>query len=261
MSRQPVTEFGFVEPAGGLAYGIDDTRKELYSLRQARYQALGFDLNRLAGEAASEGRRLRVLDIGAGVGLTRKYLDAWPHAANVDLYGTDVVERTVFRRQAWAGFWMGDLIDGYPEIPSDFFDVVICEQVLEHLTSLDVPLTTLTRVLRPGGTLIAGVPIFPHGLHALRAPLVGLVNLFGPRKRGHVRAFSRITFTRLLRDKTGLVIEQARGFRIVSGGPLRPLENLRSWWRFNRWLGKRLPGLCIEIQVLARKPLPAAPAS
>jgi hypothetical protein len=44
-----------------------------------------------------------------------------------------------------------------------------------------------------------------------------------------------------------------RGFRIISGGLLRPLENYRWWWRFNRRLGARLPAACIEAQIIARK--------
>ena len=44
-----------------------------------------------------------------------------------------------------------------------------------------------------------------------------------------------------------------RGFRIISGGLLRPLENYRWWWRFNRRLGELLPAACIEAQIIARK--------
>ncbi len=46
------------------------------------------------------------------------------------------------------------------------------------------------------------------------------------------------------------IIEQ-RGFRIVSGGVLRKLENRFWWYLFNRWLGERLPTFCIEVQLVA----------
>jgi hypothetical protein len=46
-----------------------------------------------------------------------------------------------------------------------------------------------------------------------------------------------------------------RGFRIISGGPFRPLEELRSWWAFNRWLGAKLPAACVEVQVVLEKKL------
>lgn len=251
-----LTEFGAVKPRPGLAYGIDASRKELYSLRQARYQSLGFELHRLAGEAAAASRRLSVLDIGVYNGVTYRYLEAWPNAVHVDLYGADLREQNVYRRDAWKGFWIGDLTAGYPEIPSSSFDVVICEQVLEHLADIDLAVPTLERLLRPGGTLIVGVPTFPHPLDLLRAPAIALIDGLqkNPRVRGHVRAFSKRSFCRMLTAKTGLRIEAVRGFRFISGGLLRPLEKRRSWWLLNRWLGEKVPGLATEIQVLARKP-------
>jgi hypothetical protein len=73
--------------------------------------------------------------------------------------------------------------------------------------------------------------------------------------RGHVQAWSKASFLRLVRQTCpNLTIETTRGFRIISGGILRPLEYLRWWWRFNRLLGRLVPSLCIEIQVVAQKP-------
>lgn len=252
------SEFGTVRPAGpGLAFGVDSTRSQLYSLRQARYQALAFDIQQLAKEYPYFGRPLRLLDIGVNDGISRKYLNAWPSSVHIDFYGADLDELDVHERERWKGFWTGDFMEGYADIPSEFFDVVICEQVLEHLPNLETAVRTLERVLRPGGLLFVGVPIFPHGFHLLRKPVVAVVDGMQttPRKRGHVQAFSLITFKRLLRRHTNLQIKDARGFRIISGGILRPLENRRWWWRFNRWLGSRIPGACIEVQLIARKPL------
>jgi SAM-dependent methyltransferase len=251
------SEFGAIQPIPGLAFGVDRTRKQLYSLRQARYQALAFDIQRMAAEYAHFGRPLRLLDIGVNDGISRKYLNAWPASQNIDFYGADLDELDVHEREKWKGFWTGDFMEGYPDITSGTFDVVICEQVLEHLPELETAVRTLERVLRPGGTLFVGVPIFPHGFHLLRKPVVAMVDgvQANPRKRGHVQAFSLITFKRLLRQYTNLEITEARGFRIISGGILRPLENHRAWWRFNRWLGSVVPGLCIEVQVIARKPV------
>jgi len=255
MTNGVLSEFGAIQPVSGLAFGVDGTRKQLYSLRQARYQALAFDIQRMAAEYLLFGRPLKLLDIGVNDGISRKYLNAWPASQNIDFYGADLDELDVHEREQWKGFWTGDFMDGYPDIPSGTFDVVICEQVLEHLPELETAVRTLERVLRPGGTLFVGVPIFPHGFHLLRKPVVAAVDGMkaNPRKRGHVQAFSLITFKRLLHRYTDLEITEARGFRIISGGVLRPLENHRAWWRFNRWLGSVVPGLCIEVQVIARK--------
>ena len=48
-------------------------------------------------------------------------------------------------------------------------------------------------------------------------------------------------------------MRQVRGFRVVSGGLLAPLENYRWWWRFNRWLGALFPAACIEAQIILEK--------
>jgi SAM-dependent methyltransferase len=249
------SEFGVAQPAPGLAFGVDPFRRERYSLRQARVHAIACDLQAIAARAETEGKRLSVLEIGVEYGGLKQHLDVWPAARNIDLYGTDI--RLDDRLAGWSGLWTGDLADGYPDIPSHVFDVVICEQVLEHLDPLEIPLRTLARVLRPGGLLFVGVPTFPHGLHRLRKPLIAIADRVRPKQRGHVQTFSHRTFRRLIHERTGLDILSSRGFRIVSGGILRPLENYESWWRFNRWLGRKLPGLCIEVQVIARKPIDA----
>src|SRR5581483_75430 len=143
----------------------------------------------------------------------------------------------------------GDLLSGLPHIPSDYFDIVICEQVLEHLPEVDSALATLCRVTKPGGLMILGVPIFPLGLHLVRRHVVPLVDkVIPPRKiRGHLQAFSRSTFLAAIARNCDVTIQTSRGFRMISGGLLRGLENSRTWWQLNCALGKWLPGLCIEI--------------
>jgi len=251
--RRELSELGAVPPVPGLAFGVDPFRAELYSLRQARIHEIARDIQDMAAHAESGGRRLSVLEIGVEYGLLKKHLDVWPAARNVDFYGADINRDTANTVRDWAGFWIGDLCDGYPDIPSQSFDVIVCDQVLEHLTTLDKALHTLERLLRPGGILCVGVPIFPHGFHLLRGPLVALADRLHPKPRGHVQTFSHRSFRQLIRTCTTLEILSSRGFRIVSGGILRPLENYRAWWRFNRWLGRRVPGLCIEVQIIARR--------
>jgi hypothetical protein len=68
------------------------------------------------------------------------------------------------------------------------------------------------------------------------------------------------SFLKEMEKHTHLKLIKVRGFRIVSGGILRPLENYRWWWKFNRWLGERLPAFCIEIQAIMIKPANMKPA-
>src|SRR5260221_487641 len=74
-----------------------------------------------------------------------------------------------------------------------------------------------------------------------------------PETASHLQAFSLFSFLRLLRAYPSLSVVKARGFRIISGGLLRPLENYRWWWQLNTRLGELLPALCIEVQIILRK--------
>jgi 2-polyprenyl-3-methyl-5-hydroxy-6-metoxy-1,4-benzoquinol methylase len=239
------------QPGQRFAFGVDPKPRERYRLRQSRYEALATDIDRVAAEQRLRGEgNLRLLDVGSRAGILKMHLDARPNGKSIDLYGTDILRPNLYRPEEWSGYRVGDLMGGMPEIPSEGFDVVVCEQVPEHLTELKTALRTLERLLRPGGTLFVGVPIFPPGVHLLRRHLTPLLDRIHPPKkvRGHVQAFSHQTFVRLPRKETKLDIVKTRGFRVISGGPLRPLEESRSWWRFNRWLGRVVPGLCVEIQ-------------
>jgi hypothetical protein len=75
-------------------------------------------------------------------------------------------------------------------------------------------------------------------------------------KRDHVQAFTLADFKAALLAHSKLRFVEARGFRIISGGALRPLEERRWWWAFNRWFGAALPAVCIEVQVVLEKPVP-----
>src|SRR5437879_4658190 len=125
-----------------LAFGVDPSRPERYSLRQARYAALAEDISDWAGAAAARGQTLSLLDVGCG--------------------------------------WR-------------------------------------------------------------------------PDDSTHQQAFSLTSFRRELRKQPSLAVETVRGFRIISGGLLRRLENYSWWWRFNRRLGELMPAACIEVQIIARK--------
>ena len=234
---------------------IDPQRPQPYRLRLARYAVVAQDVSDWAGAAAREGRGLAVLDVGCGWGVLLRHLEITRHFASMTISATDLTDIRGYGKELYREFFLGDLTGGYPEIASERYDVVVCEQVLEHLTALDTALATLARLVRPGGRLVVGVPIFFPPLHLVRKYLVPpLARILRPSATAsHQQAFSLYSFRRLLRCVPGLAIEQERGFRIISGGLLRPLENYRWWWRLNRRLGELAPALCIEAQFVLRK--------
>ena len=236
------------------AFGVDPTRRELYSLRQARYDAAADDISRWAGAAALKGALLTVLDVGTKTGTLLRHLEHRPHFYNIRLYGTDVRKYEVYKRHHYREIFISDLETGQIGLPSDAFDVVVCEQVLEHLPRIDLAIASLERVLRPGGKLIVGVPIFIPPLACLRRSYVAYSQKRDPsRSWSHIQTFSQNSFLEAMKRHSDLDLVGARGFRIVSEGLIRPLENYRWWWALNRWLGTQIPFACAEVQAIFSK--------
>jgi SAM-dependent methyltransferase len=242
------------------AFDIDPRRPQRYRLRLSRYMVLAQDISDWAGEAARAGQMLSVLDVGCGWGPLLCQLEGEPHFDNIRISACDLTDAKLYKPELYSEFFIGDLAEGYPEIGPERYDVVVCEQVLEHLDHLDRALAMLVRVTRPGGRLVIGVPIFFPPLHLARKHLVPrFAGILGhSESASHVQAFSLFSVLRLLRAYPGLTVVKARGFRIISGGLLKPLENYRWWWQLNQRLGELLPSLCIEVQIILRK-MPADP--
>lgn len=134
-----------------LAYGVDPTRPEKYSLRQARYHAVSEEIARLIPEFKASGRRLKILDVGIWNGVLMRYVEALPGSEIVDLHGVDLtLQPTIYKPEKWASLNAGDLMGGLNFLESNQFDLVVCEQVLEHLPTVDDAISTLGRVLAPG---------------------------------------------------------------------------------------------------------------
>ncbi len=249
-------------PKPNHAYGVDPRRPEYYSLREARYDALGHDIDAWAAEAAARGRKLKVIDVGCTSGILFRHLEPRPHCDAIEIAATDIRSEPIYRLERYTSFVNDDLMAGNPKTPSDAFDVVVCEQVLEHLPRIDLAIAALERMARPGGKVCVGVPIFIPPFAFVRNAWVRASLVLDPQKHwSHIQTFSQRSFLRQLRRHSHLRLIETRGFRIVSGGLLRPLENYRWWWRFNRRLGALAPWACIEIQAILEKPYASGAAA
>lgn len=235
-----------------------------YSLKMSRYLAVGQHIAQVARQRlAQNDPPVELLDVGCYGGISRRFIEAQPGGEHVRYTGVDLFphgKEFVYKHEDWTLHQI-DLRYGLPGLPSDSFDVVLCEQVLEHLHSIAAAVADLARVLKPGGLMILGVPSFPPGVRWVRQHAVPIADrVLGVKKiRGHVQAFSKRTFLQQIRRHGNLEILRTGGFRIISGGLLRPLEYCRWWWGLNRWIGSMVPSLCTEIQVLATKRVASGP--
>lgn len=99
-----------------------------------------------------------VLDFGYGSGLL------FPSLARFsgNLYGIDLVSDPILVQSILdkinikADLKKGDISDaGYP---SEYFDLIVCFSVFEHISDPDTILSEMYRILKPGGQLLVGMP-------------------------------------------------------------------------------------------------------
>lgn len=119
--------------------------------------------------------------------------------------------------------------------PPAQYDVVICEQVLEHVPDPDAAVRNLGRLARPGGRILVSTP-------------------FLIRIHGSPHDYWRFTPLGLqtLLERQGLEVESLRSW----GNRSAVVSNLRRWSFYRRWRSLRNdPDLPTVVWAIARVPL------
>ncbi|MCF8049660.1 MAG: methyltransferase domain-containing protein [Desulfobacterales bacterium] len=165
----------------------------------------------------------RILDIGCGNG---RHVAALARRRNVFVCGADrcgedligcrdrmaVENRTAPVEGRW-GLIRADLLN----LPFDdhTFDLVVCAEVLEHIKDHRKAAAELSRVLKPGKSLVVSVPrFFPERF------CWALSESYRSASGGHVRIYREVELCRLL---------VGRGFRLWGRGYAHALHT-PYWW-------------------------------
>jgi SAM-dependent methyltransferase len=149
-----------------------------FAVRAAAWQSsTGSDPRQLAFEAVAEVRPRRVLEVGCGRGELSERI---ARELGADVVAVDQSERMVELTRARG---IEAIVGDVQELPfaDAEFDCGLAAWMLYHLPDLDQGLSELTRVLRPGGRLVA--------VTNTERNLRELWSLFGPRAR-RVHPFS-----------------------------------------------------------------------
>jgi ubiquinone/menaquinone biosynthesis C-methylase UbiE len=78
--------------------------------------------------------------------------------ADVFYGGADSAKARI-EKSGWMGVAIKEIVDGKLDFPDRQFDLVVCNQVFEHVEDLDAVLLEIHRVLKPGGDMLALFPV------------------------------------------------------------------------------------------------------
>lgn len=181
----------------------------------------------LRGIAPGAGEPV-LLDVGCWDGESTR---RWGEALGTRrLLGVEVYEEQA-RRAEQRGLEVAriDLEAGRFPWPDGSVDVVVCNQVLEHLKNIWLPIGEIHRVLRPGGHAILSVPnlaAFHNRVLLALGRQPTSIRVFGP----HVRGYAYREFCELVERGGAFAIERRRaaGFYPLLSPWSRPLSAL---WR------------------------------
>ena|ERR1700674_5603418 len=137
------------------------TQKEYYDQRWSREEfANALQASRCAaivgGLACLDLTRPRILDLGCGSGWLSAILAQFGPTTGVDL--SDHAVREASKRYPWVQFYAANILEWNERSQLGEFDVVVSQEVIEHVSDQLKYLSTAVNFLRDGGFLLLTTP-------------------------------------------------------------------------------------------------------
>jgi len=214
-------------------------KKKLVNLPQKKYWGLRrllrkYDSDRydIAEQLIHPGKK--ILDIGCGEGyMLLRLKDKFDELSGLDVAPSRLKEAEAKIKQIDPSkaskfkFIEGNADDPLP-FPDDFFDVITCIAVMEHVYDIFSLAKEMYRVLKPGGYVIAEVPNIAYLKHRISL-LLGLLPVTSSPYNweevgwdgGHIHYFTMKKFSLLF---------SSQGFRIEDKSGSGFLAKFRNWW-------------------------------
>jgi SAM-dependent methyltransferase len=222
-------------------------RATTYPIRGVRYWWV---LCALRDEVRRQERPIRIADVGCSKGFMKDFTG---DGLDAQWVGLDMmIDHQALENSGYHEAHECDFDKPLP-LPDGSVDVAVFLHVIEHLPRPSFTMQELSRILRPGGLLLAGSPVAPGPIAWIRER-----QLQSRLREGTVSPGGHINSLACGRWRN-LVKECGLDLRILTGTFLArwsgsPLENQAWWLRFNQLWGALFPSLGGEAYLSARKP-------
>jgi 2-polyprenyl-3-methyl-5-hydroxy-6-metoxy-1,4-benzoquinol methylase len=152
----------------------------------------------------------RVLEVGCGEG---SFAGEVKRRTQAEIWGIELDSDAAARaKNVIDHVLIGDADERIRELPHDYFDLIICNDVLEHLINPGQTLESLKGKLVSSGTIVASIPNIRYAW-ALRDILIRRDFPYqdeGIFDRTHLRFFTRKSMVRLFRE-SGFEVQLIKG--------------------------------------------------
>lgn len=150
-----------------------------------------------------------ILEIGCGAG---GFLSLLKHRNNLsETWGVDLLPPSELISKP-DHYFRGPIEESIVKLPRNHFDIIVVNDVLEHLVKPEEILERLTHLLTPEGRIVGSIPNVLHWtvLEGLIVHRDWRYENFGILDRTHLRFFTRKSILRMF-SEAGLVVEKISG--------------------------------------------------
>jgi 2-polyprenyl-3-methyl-5-hydroxy-6-metoxy-1,4-benzoquinol methylase len=157
-------------------------------------------------------RYSRSLEVGCGEGVFTQLLAPGTEAWGVEMDHDSAAAAAPRMHRVLVGPY--DAVQ--EQLPEQYFDLVVCNDVIEHLTDPEAFLQSILRRMVPGGCIIASIPNMRHWevLWQLLVRKDWKYGREGILDRTHVRFFTEKSICRLF-EEAGFTVEHQAGINGV----------------------------------------------
>lgn len=161
------------------------------------------------------------LDVGCGAGGNINLLKSHTEQS-LEAWGVEYVEEEAKKAASYADrVLVGSIEDNLKNLPDNYFEVITCLDVLEHLVYPEEVLKSLKGKLKEGGVLISSIPNVRH--------FTNIYNLLIKRDWRYEEAgILDYTHLRFFTSKSIIRMFNSAGFEIIKHEGINPAR----WWKY-----------------------------